>query len=95
MAIERPLEAEVAAAAAAAATAANPGLTAGFIQDPYGLSRLKFAAQNAFWSLPAMSILRVGKPAAVEVGAEVVEDDAICRFSLSLSTSEFGRLESS
>ena len=86
---------ELARAAAATEAAISDGYPcpgAEFIQDPNGLSRLKFAAQNAFWSLPAMSMLRVGKPAAVGAAAEVVEDDAICRFSLSLSTSEFGRL---
>jgi len=66
----------------------NPGLTAGFIQDPYGLSLLRLAAQKAFCSLPAMSMLKVGSVEgvgdAVVVGAdaEVGVDDF--RFSASL-----------
>ena len=64
------LVALLAAAAAAAATAAKPGLTAGFIQDPYGLSRLRLAAQNAFCSRPAMSMLNVG---SVDGGDVVVD----------------------
>ena len=82
------LEELLAAAAAAAATAAKPGFTAGFIQDPYGLSRLRLAAQNAFCSRPAMSMLKVGKVDgdAVVVGADVADVEC-CRFSLSLSRS--------
>ena len=91
------LEALLAAAAAAAATAANPGLTAGFIQDPYGLSLLRLAAQKAFCSLPAMSMLKVGSVEgvgdAVVVGAdaEVGVDDF--RFSASLPRLEAKGLE--
>ena len=51
--------------AAAAVTAASPGLTAEFIHEPKGLSLPKFAAQKAFCSLPAMSVLRVGRPVIV------------------------------
>ena len=82
------MEAPVFMAAIAAATAANPGLIAGFIHDPYRFanagSLLKFATQRAFWILLAMSTLTGGKPLAIGLIIPMLDDEALL-FSLSLS----------